>query len=115
MVVWTCDEACHIDYPGHSQKTAPPGRMVWDSSVLAPQAFLVGDPSQLPATVLSAAALEHGYNTSMFERLQAAGHPVQVNQVCQTHLPSLILHLVVMTTLARPLSVVQVMPHMCAA
>jgi hypothetical protein len=40
----------------------------------------VGDPNQLPATVLSSAALEHGYNTSMFERLQAAGHPVQVNR-----------------------------------
>jgi senataxin len=42
------------------------------------QVFLVGDPNQLPATVLSSAALEHGYNTSMFERLQAAGYPVQV-------------------------------------
>jgi senataxin len=44
------------------------------------QVFLVGDPNQLPATVLSAAALEHGYNTSMFQRLQAAGYPVQVGR-----------------------------------
>lgn len=57
---------------------ASPGWLVWDSSAPAAQAFLVGDPNQLPATVLSSAALEHGYNTSMFERLQAAGHPVQV-------------------------------------
>lgn len=40
--------------------------------------FLVGDPSQLPATVISDAAREHGYDTSLFQRLQAAGHPVQV-------------------------------------
>lgn len=42
------------------------------------QVFLVGDPNQLPATVLSSGALEHGYNTSMFQRLQAAGYPVQM-------------------------------------
>jgi hypothetical protein len=55
-------------------------RPTWIPRLPAVQAFLVGDPNQLPATVLSSAALEHGYNTSMFERLQAAGHPVQVNQ-----------------------------------
>ena len=42
------------------------------------QAFLVGDPQQLPATVVSQAALERSYNISLFQRLQAAGHPVQV-------------------------------------
>ena len=37
------------------------------------QVFLVGDPIQLPATVLSNRALSHGYDTSLFKRLQAAG------------------------------------------
>lgn len=44
----------------------------------------MGDPNQLPATVLSAGALEHGYNTSMFQRLQAAGYPVQVQHVLRS-------------------------------
>jgi hypothetical protein len=35
---------------------------------------LVGDPQQLPATVLSRVAEEHLYGRSLFERLQAAGH-----------------------------------------
>jgi senataxin len=34
---------------------------------------LVGDPQQLPATVLSRAAEERLYGRSLFERLQAAG------------------------------------------
>nr|XP_024386396.1 uncharacterized protein LOC112287553 isoform X3 [Physcomitrium patens]XP_024386398.1 uncharacterized protein LOC112287553 isoform X3 [Physcomitrium patens] len=37
---------------------------------------LVGDPKQLPATVISQAAVKMGYATSMFERLQRAGYPV---------------------------------------
>ncbi|EFJ22659.1 hypothetical protein SELMODRAFT_30768, partial [Selaginella moellendorffii] len=42
------------------------------------QAFLVGDPIQLPATVLSTEAVKHGYGTSMFKRFQKAGYPVQM-------------------------------------
>ena len=42
------------------------------------QVYLVGDPVQLPATVMSSRAVEHGYERSMFQRLQMAGHPVQV-------------------------------------
>ncbi len=45
---------------------------------LCAQVFLVGDPNQLPATVISKEALEYGYDVSLFQRLQAAGHPVQV-------------------------------------
>lgn len=36
----------------------------------------VGDPKQLPATVLSSVASKFLYECSMFERLQRAGHPV---------------------------------------
>ena len=82
----TCDETCHDDSLGHSRQIAPSRRYVWHSSKPAAQAFLVGDPNQLPATVLSSAALEHGYNTSMFQRLQAAGHPVQVAYMICTQL-----------------------------
>jgi senataxin len=55
-----------------------------EPSVLVPllrgcrQLFLVGDPVQLPATVLSTTAKDHGYDTSLFSRLQRAGHPVHV-------------------------------------
>ena len=55
-----------------------------EPSVLVPlaygcrQLFLVGDPIQLPATVLSDAAKDRGYDTSLFKRLQGAGHAVHV-------------------------------------
>ncbi|KAJ4958297.1 hypothetical protein NE237_025408 [Protea cynaroides] len=38
--------------------------------------IMVGDPKQLPATVLSNIASKYLYECSMFERLQRAGHPV---------------------------------------
>ncbi|XP_059456145.1 uncharacterized ATP-dependent helicase C29A10.10c isoform X2 [Corylus avellana] len=38
--------------------------------------IMVGDPKQLPATVLSSVASKFQYECSMFERLQKAGHPV---------------------------------------
>ncbi|XP_059433882.1 probable helicase MAGATAMA 3 isoform X1 [Corylus avellana] len=40
------------------------------------QVFLVGDPVQLPATVISPAAEKFGYGTSLFKRFQRAGYPV---------------------------------------
>ncbi|XP_061373164.1 probable helicase MAGATAMA 3 isoform X2 [Gastrolobium bilobum] len=40
--------------------------------------FLVGDPAQLPATVISDIAKNHGYGTSLFERLKQAGYPVKM-------------------------------------
>ncbi|XP_027919451.1 probable helicase MAGATAMA 3 isoform X2 [Vigna unguiculata] len=40
--------------------------------------FLVGDPAQLPATVISDIAKNHGYGTSLFERLMEAGYPVKM-------------------------------------
>lgn len=42
------------------------------------QVFLVGDPVQLPATVISPAAEKFGYGMSLFKRLQRAGYPVQM-------------------------------------
>lgn len=45
------------------------------------QVFLIGDPVQLPATVISTRATEHQYDKSMFKRLQVAGYPVQVLNV----------------------------------
>ena len=42
------------------------------------QVYLVGDPVQLPATVMSTRAVKHGYQRSLFQRLQMAGYPVQV-------------------------------------
>ncbi|KAE8709137.1 hypothetical protein F3Y22_tig00110332pilonHSYRG00979 [Hibiscus syriacus] len=38
--------------------------------------IMVGDPKQLPATVLSNVASKYMYECSMFERLQRAGHPI---------------------------------------
>ena len=49
-----------------------------DCSVLNLQVFLVGDPIQLPATVISKRAVSYGYDVSLFKRLQTAGYPVQV-------------------------------------
>ena len=49
------------------------GHPIW-----APALGSFGDPVQLPATVISARALAAGYDGSLFRRLQAAGHPVQV-------------------------------------
>eukprot|EP00850_Spirogloea_muscicola_P009645 SM000054S18131 [mRNA] locus=s54:712649:726066:+ [translate_table: standard] len=40
------------------------------------QCIMVGDPKQLPATVLSQSASKFDYDRSMFERLQVGGHPV---------------------------------------
>ncbi|KAK7319360.1 hypothetical protein RJT34_04080 [Clitoria ternatea] len=40
--------------------------------------FLVGDPAQLPATVISKVAKNHGYGKSLFERLMEAGYPVKM-------------------------------------
>ncbi|XP_022992045.1 uncharacterized protein LOC111488514 isoform X1 [Cucurbita maxima] len=42
----------------------------------AVRCIMVGDPKQLPATVLSNVASKFLYECSMFERLQRAGHPV---------------------------------------
>ena len=40
--------------------------------------MLVGDPQQLPATVLSTRAKEGLLERSLFERLQKTGHPVRM-------------------------------------
>ena len=41
----------------------------------ARRVVLVGDPQQLPATILSLDAKRRGYDTSLFERLQRGGYP----------------------------------------
>ncbi|GFY94817.1 P-loop containing nucleoside triphosphate hydrolases superfamily protein [Actinidia rufa] len=40
------------------------------------QVYLVGDPVQLPATVISSVAEKFGYGMSLFKRFQRAGYPV---------------------------------------
>ncbi|XP_074381844.1 putative helicase MAGATAMA 3 [Apium graveolens] len=42
------------------------------------QVFLVGDPLQLPATVISPVAEKYKYGMSLFKRFQEAGYPVQM-------------------------------------
>ncbi|XP_059648117.1 probable helicase MAGATAMA 3 [Cornus florida] len=42
------------------------------------QVFLVGDPVQLPATVISPVAEKFGYGMSLFKRFQMAGYPVMM-------------------------------------
>lgn len=42
------------------------------------QVFLIGDPDQLPATVISTKAGEKGYGKSLFERFEKAGYPVHM-------------------------------------
>ncbi|XVE67327.1 hypothetical protein DITRI_Ditri08aG0151700 [Diplodiscus trichospermus] len=42
------------------------------------QVFLIGDPVQLPATVISPTAEKFGYGTSLFKRFQRAGYPVKM-------------------------------------
>ncbi|PFH36275.1 RNA-directed RNA polymerase [Besnoitia besnoiti] len=40
--------------------------------------ILVGDPRQLPATIFSRVAIQHRYDQSLFQRLEAAGHKVNM-------------------------------------
>jgi len=42
------------------------------------QVFLIGDPVQLPATVISKRAVSFNYDVSLFKRLQTNGHPVHM-------------------------------------
>ena len=46
--------------------------------------YLVGDPVQLPATVISTRAVELQYDRSLFKRLQVVGHPVKVRHPAAT-------------------------------
>ena len=49
--------------------------------MLSIQVYLVGDPNQLPATVLSSRASEFSYNKSMFKRLMTAGYPIHMMNI----------------------------------
>ena len=53
----------------------------------ATQAFLVGDPKQLPATVLSSAATHKGYTRSLFKRFEECGYPVHLLKTLVPHAP----------------------------
>lgn len=44
----------------------------------AKQVFLVGDPQQLPATVLSSVATDHHYDQSLFKRFEQCGYPIHM-------------------------------------
>ncbi|KAL9691011.1 hypothetical protein QQ045_011428 [Rhodiola kirilowii] len=44
------------------------------------QVFLIGDPEQLPATVISPIAVKFGYGKSLFKRFQSAGYEVKMLQ-----------------------------------
>lgn len=45
------------------------------------QVYLIGDPVQLPATVISKRAVKANFEQSLFKRLQDAGYPVHILQV----------------------------------
>ena len=64
------------------------GKVMGTGAAAWVQVFLVGDPVQLPATVISGRADKHGYSTSLFKRLQTTGFPVQVTAaICCKALP----------------------------
>nr|CAD1824573.1 unnamed protein product [Ananas comosus var. bracteatus] len=54
---------------------------VFDVVIIDEAAQAVGDPVQLPATVISPTAEKFGYGTSLFKRFQEAGFPVQMLNV----------------------------------
>ncbi|PHJ25439.1 rna-directed rna polymerase [Cystoisospora suis] len=51
--------------------------------------ILVGDPRQLPATIFSRVAIQHRYSQSLFQRLEAAGHKVNMLSVQYRMHPSI--------------------------
>jgi hypothetical protein len=51
--------------------------------------IMVGDPMQLPATILSDEAKHRGYDRSMFERLIVSGHPYTMLNVQYRMAPSI--------------------------
>ncbi|KQJ82618.1 hypothetical protein BRADI_5g10080v3 [Brachypodium distachyon] len=53
----------------------------FDVVIIDEAAQAVGDPVQLPATVISSTAQKLGYGTSLFKRFQAAGFPVQMLKI----------------------------------
>ncbi|KAG1369817.1 hypothetical protein COCNU_15G001830 [Cocos nucifera] len=54
---------------------------VFDVVIIDEAAQAVGDPVQLPATVISSTAERFGYGTSLFKRFQEAGFPVQMLKI----------------------------------
>ena len=53
-------------------EAAQAGKEHAGSAVFVKQVFLVGDPRQLPATVLSSIATDHNYDQSLFKRFGSA-------------------------------------------
>jgi senataxin len=52
-------------------------------------AFLIGDPKQLPATVISKLAEKMKYGRSLFERLERLGHPIHLLNIQYRMHPSI--------------------------
>ena len=53
-----------------------PSTLIPLTEIKTKQAFLVGDPAQLPATVLSRECAKNNYDQSLFKRLMDSGFPV---------------------------------------
>jgi hypothetical protein len=68
---WIIARVCFV--PGFVLRALPFTPFVL---LLGYQAYLVGDPVQLPATVISNRARDHGYDCSLFKRLQVGGASV---------------------------------------
>jgi hypothetical protein len=54
------------------------------ATIIAMVCYL-GDPRQLPATIKSKPAAKRGYEISLFERLERAGHPIHLLNVQVLH------------------------------
>ncbi|VAI54735.1 unnamed protein product [Triticum turgidum subsp. durum] len=64
----------------------------FDVVIIDEAAQAVGDPVQLPATVMSKTAQNLGYRTSLFQRFQAAGFPVQMLKIQYRMHPEVVSH-----------------------
>ncbi|VAI43120.1 unnamed protein product [Triticum turgidum subsp. durum] len=64
----------------------------FDVVIIDEAAQAVGDPVQLPATVISKTAQNLGYRTSLFQRFQAAGFPVQMLKIQYRMHPEVVPH-----------------------
>ena len=65
----------HLRLPAHQRRSRTRAHPHAHTQAPACRAVLVGDPQQLPATVLSRAARAGLLERSLFERLQRQGHP----------------------------------------
>lgn len=85
-----------VSRAGHAARrlrdSSPCEPFPWFSELCFSAVTMIGDPKQLPATLLSAAAARAGFGRSLFERLQGAGHPVVLlNEQYRMH-PAISMH-----------------------